>query len=235
MINYDNKLLSIILINSFLFVLVIPYCRPRRMCMSIQLWARARFAFLPSNRRAAIHHWWSQWTSTALYRKLSCSYISWSHRGPFRRSHFNSQDIIGIRFSRVWPSGRFSSSLSPTGFHRTGWKLKSFFMVSIHLFELTYVRRVKMSFSIMMCVYDEYWYVSPREDKASRNSLTSLFVQSRPHSDRDNLKGPRAAYRTVYSIIQSITVNNILKTNNSLTKWCIRRSRSAKIRVWKYQ
>ena len=114
-------------------------------------------------------------------------------------------------------------------------KLKSFFMISIHLFELTYVRRVKMSFSIMICVYDEYWYVSPREDKASRNSLTSLFVQSRPHSDRDNLKGPRAAYRTVYSIIQSLIVNKILKTNNSLTKRWIRRSRSAKIRVWKYQ
>ena len=31
-----------------------------------------------------------------------------------------------------------------------------FFMISIHLFELTYVRRVKMSFSIMICVYDEY-------------------------------------------------------------------------------
>ena len=55
--------------------------------------------------------------------------------------------------------------------HRTGWKLKSFFMISIHLFELTYVRRVKMSFSIMICVYDEYWYVSPREDKASRKVL----------------------------------------------------------------
>ena len=118
-----------------------------------------------------------------------------------------------------------------------GKKIKNFFMISIHLFELTYVRRVKMSFSIMICVYDEYWYVSPKEDKASRKSLTSFFVQSRPHSDRDNLKGPRAAYRFAYSIIQSlfITVNNILKTNNSLTKQLIRRSRSAKIRDWKYQ
>ena len=124
-----------------------------------------------------------------------------------------------------------------SGFYRTGWKLKTFLMISIHLFELTYVRRVKMSFSIMICVYDEYWYVSPKEDKASRKSLTSFFVQSRPHSDRDNLKGPRAAYRFAYSIIQSlfITVNNILKTNNSLTKQWILRSRSAKIRDWKYQ
>ena len=59
---------------------------------------------------------------------------------------------------------------------------KSFYDKRIHLFELTYVRRVKMSYSIMICVYDEYWYVSPNVDKASRNILTSFFVQSRPHS-----------------------------------------------------
>lgn len=34
-----------------------------------------------------------------------------------------------------------------------GVKIKNLFMISIHLFELTYV---KMSFSIMICVYDEY-------------------------------------------------------------------------------
>ena len=127
---------------------------PLRMCMSIQLWARARFAFLPSNRRAAIHHWWTQWASTSLYRELSCSYISWSHRGPLRRSHYNGQNIIGIRFSRVWPPGRFSSSYSPTRVPSDGMKIKKFFYDK-YSFIWTHLRKTgkNVIFHYDMCIW----------------------------------------------------------------------------------